>query len=340
MNSGITYTTQSDALVVSTGLADQNSFSLSFSNCTPTAAWEKDNVQVTVQVLAADHFNNLVPDGTAISFTTEGGAIDGSCLTGGGGCTVAWRSQLPRPSNGRFTVLATAIGNESFLDANSNGGYDDNDPLFDALPAPGNEDLPEAWRDDNENGLYDSGSEEFVDFNQDGVYTGADGAYTGVLCSHTSDCATATSLHVRRQGHLVMATEESWIEVFEYIGDTRVASISGLPADTSPAKRYILRVWGIQTRDEYIAAGYPEYPTGPYPGQYPASGASVSVATDNGTLSGISSWVVPDNCNTLDGQPYETTFAMHADDTSDFGTLTISVQIGNTTTYLEMNVND
>ena len=77
-------------------------------------------LRIRVQVLAADHFNNPVPNGTAISFTTEGGAIDGSCLTDDGGCSVTWRSQRPRLPDGRFTILATAIGNESFLDSERN----------------------------------------------------------------------------------------------------------------------------------------------------------------------------------------------------------------------------
>ena len=86
----------SDILSVSTGLPDQNSFSLSLENHAPESL-NIDGVQVAATVRLADHFNNAVPDGTAIYFTTEGGAIRdaetgavGSCLTVGSKCTLTW----------------------------------------------------------------------------------------------------------------------------------------------------------------------------------------------------------------------------------------------------------
>jgi hypothetical protein len=312
VNSGITYTTQSDALVVSTGLADQNSFSLSLSDCNPAGAWETDNVTVSVNVLAADHFNNPVPDGTAISFTTEGGSIDGSCLTDNGACSVTWRSQNPRPADSRVTILATAIGNESFLDANSNGGYDDGDPLFDAQPNPGNEDLPEAWRDDNEDGVFNAGSEEFVDFNQDGVYTAADGGYTGVLCNHSSDCAAATSLHVRRLHRLGMASNSNTITI---------GAIPTLPVSTGTPVDVTISVQSIT-------------------GQYPATGTTISVATTNGSIEGTASWTVPNTCGTALGASYDKIVSLLGDGTASTGKLTVTVTTNGITTEKSVNVTD
>ena len=113
----------------------------------------------------ADHFRNPVPDGTVVNFTTEGGSIVASCQTTPGACSSTMTSQAPRlATDNRVTVLAYAVGEESFIDLNGNG-------VADLVP---NEmldingkstDMPEAFRDDNENGVRDA-TETFIDFNQ------------------------------------------------------------------------------------------------------------------------------------------------------------------------------
>jgi hypothetical protein len=186
--------TVSDELVVSTGLPDQNSFSIS-TDCFNPEGWNYDGEVASITIRSADHFNNPVPDGTAIVFTTEGGAIEPSCMTTGGACSVTWTSQDPRPLNGRVTILATAIGEESFADINGNGLFDAADTLL--------TDLDEAFRDDDENGLL-SGLEEFVDFNSDLMFSPANGMYNGTLCSDPTLCTTEL-LHVREEIVIVMA---------------------------------------------------------------------------------------------------------------------------------------
>ena len=170
----------------STGIADQDSFSLSASVLNPEG-WDIDNTEVTLLILAADHFNNPVPDGTAIFFTTEGGQVDSSCQTATGQCSVTWRSSDPRPSDGRVTILATAIGEESFVDLNGNNVLDNTDNYSDRR---------EAFRDDNENGVHDVGTEEFRDFNSNGMYDPADNEFNGALCNSanvTNICSTSAS---------------------------------------------------------------------------------------------------------------------------------------------------
>jgi len=88
--------TQSNLLVVSTGIPDQDSFSLSASTFNPEA-WNIDGTEVTITARLADAFNNPAPDGTAVSFTTEGGSIGDSCVTTNGVCSVIWSSQNVRP---------------------------------------------------------------------------------------------------------------------------------------------------------------------------------------------------------------------------------------------------
>ncbi|MDP5145546.1 hypothetical protein ORI98_03715 [Shewanella sp. ULN5] len=87
---------QSSVLVVSTGKPDQDSFSLSASTLN-VEGWNYDGATVEVTARLADAFNNPVPDGTAVIFTTEGGSIGDSCTTIDGVCKVVWTSQHPRP---------------------------------------------------------------------------------------------------------------------------------------------------------------------------------------------------------------------------------------------------
>ena len=141
----------------------------------------------------ADAFNNPVPDGTTVSFTTEGGSIEDACQTLNGACSVKWTSQLPRPEGetilngagqmfrnpnadlafdstlgiygniygqkygGRATVTATAIGEESFPDLNGNGRFDaaEASEFLSGTDVTGQAfDLNDAFNDYNEDGIF------------------------------------------------------------------------------------------------------------------------------------------------------------------------------------------
>ncbi len=218
--------TSSGNLVVSTGLPDQDSFTLSFESINPEALGI-DGVKVKVTARAADHYNNPVPDGTAIYFTTDGGAIDPSCNTLSGACTVNWTSQDPRPADndtdtdgdlfdsdrkGIVTVMAVAVGEESFKDINNDGLYTAIDKaVWDTL---GGYDLPEAHLDIDGDDIYDSDGtdegvyEEFRDFDSDSIYDNTNGIYNGAYC--TDDAETAGDcmqdlVEVRDSGRIVMS---------------------------------------------------------------------------------------------------------------------------------------
>ena len=249
-------TSSSKSLVITTGLPDQNSVSLSASVLNIEGAYEADGKQTVITVRMADKFNNPVPDGTPATFTTELGSIVGSCLTQGGACSVTWTSQSPRssdtvdrysapitifenndnntpsryrcpshrepfgpcpddigdeavnppgaPRGGRSTLQVTAIGEESFIDKNANGRYDQGEYWTN---------LTEAFIDHNEDARYTpaqrgnckdpaaaddvclAGFEEtFTDYNFNGVFdlnnspsaaegsSLPDGLFNGVLC--------------------------------------------------------------------------------------------------------------------------------------------------------------
>lgn len=246
--------TQSDLLSVNTGLPDQNSFSLS-SSLLNAEAFNVDGVQATIVARLADSFNNPVPNGTTVSFTTEGGTIQPSCITGEdangnvdpdspntGTCSVVWTSSNPRPSDHRITILATAIGHETLIDSNGNNIFDDNDggPIPDgndnglAVSTPdqtGFVDHSEAWRDDNENGIKDP-SELFIDYNSDLTFNEADGLFNGPQCQSSTLCGQGegTTLHVRKSLVLVMSSSAAYWRV--YNGD--ISNINNVVFDNDP----------------------------------------------------------------------------------------------------------
>lgn len=167
--------TQSSILTISTGIADADSFSIAVETLN-VESYNIDGVTDAVTVHLADRFNNPVPDGTAVSFHTDGGSITPQCTTTAGACSATWTSQNPRPADGRVKILAFVIGEETFNDTNGNGVFDDADTFTD---------VGEAYEDDNQNSIHDAG-EFFYDFNKDGVWNGPDGHYEGLQC--TNNC--------------------------------------------------------------------------------------------------------------------------------------------------------
>lgn len=115
----------------------------------------------------ADRFNNPIPDGTKVYFTTEGGSIKGNytdattgstpnCIISDSTCTAKLTAMSPRPNNGRVTVLAYTEGEESFKDVNGNGVLDESDYLS-STDMPYFDDISEPFLDENYDGLYTSG---------------------------------------------------------------------------------------------------------------------------------------------------------------------------------------
>jgi hypothetical protein len=202
------------SVAIGTGVSTNDAFSFSVK-CPNVEGLTIDGNTTAINILAADHFGAAVLDGTSVSFTTDGGSLsDGastghsaSCSTDNGGCSITWKSQDPRPGNGRAVILASANGEESYKDLNNNGFYDCtginlSTSVKNGLIAqgytfgscPGGEpfkDLSEAWRDDNENGVHDP-DEEFIDFNHNGIFDLGDGKFTGPLCNGGAAACSAT----------------------------------------------------------------------------------------------------------------------------------------------------
>jgi hypothetical protein len=242
-NETVTVQSQSDLLSINTGLPEQGSMTLAASVVNPEAG-DISGTESVITVWLADNFNNPVPDGTAVSFTAEGGMIEPSCITQDGRCSVTWVSAEPRVDDHRITILATALGHERFFDTNGNNTFDDNDGMaiidrtvssgfnrISALPS-GFVDLTEAWRDDNENNQFDLG-EQFLDYNNNGVFDIENGVFNGPQCQGAL-CANANAnlIHVRKALVMVMSSSDALLSITDN-NDTVVAS-NELPATGIP----------------------------------------------------------------------------------------------------------
>ena len=233
---GSNIATQSSRLAVGTAIPDQDSVSLSASVHNPEA-WNYDGEEVELTIRLADRFNNPVPDGTTISFTTELGSVDSSCRTENGACTVAWRSQEPRlefdgNAMGRTTIIAYTIGEESFKDANGNGKFDGTSADLCSPSTPAGVDcyydIPEAWLDENEDGVHNSPNERFIDYNEDGVWTGPNSQWDGISCNET--VCSGSLVNVWTKAVLVMARSHPDILFFDGTG-SRITGTVTLPAN-------------------------------------------------------------------------------------------------------------
>jgi len=270
-----TLSAQSDQLTITTGIPDQDSFSVSATKLN-IEGLNFDGETTVLTARLADHFNNPVPDGTAVNFVAEGGSIGnnglGSCSTLAGACSATLTTQLPRPTDGRVTVLAFAVGEESFTDLDGDGLADKvnsltgTTELFD-INDPSS-DMGEAFLDYNENKTRDA-NEPFIDFNNNGVFDPPDGFYNGVLCNESAGSSAGTcppgtpkSIHVRRS--IVIA----------FSGSTANVTVSPLPVDLGgcgPAQTLNLTVSDVNNNPMPV-------------------GTTIAVTTDNGTLSGPTSF--------------------------------------------------
>jgi len=218
--------TQSSQLTVTTGLPASGSFTIavgpatypsgvsSTEACPNVEAYNYDGVQVPFTVWLSDRYNNPAPDGTAVAFTTDAGNIVGNCTTGtptsgSGSCSVTWTSSNPRPqpsqdvpaipNPGFGVVLATAIGEESFVDSTGSGFYVQGDSFSN---------LGEPWLDENVDGIYEYPYEPFLDYYKTGKYEGPSGSFIGITCTGTSASSTCTenTLAIGAQHVIIMST--------------------------------------------------------------------------------------------------------------------------------------
>jgi hypothetical protein len=223
-------TSQSEQLTVNTGLPQQLGFSIAASTLNSETA-NSNGDKVTITVYASDSFGNPAPDDTTVNFTTEGGQIAPSCLTTNGSCFVNWTSASPRANDHRVTILAYALGHETFFDTNGNNQFDNADGAaianacvnaFNiAVACTGNgmdietyhnsgfSDLGDAFRDDKETGVHETGKPYF-NAEAKTTYSGPDGKFNGPQCTGNL-CGTgqANKTYIRKALVLTMSGSQA-----------------------------------------------------------------------------------------------------------------------------------
>ena len=279
LNSDPDIATQSDLLNITTGIPDMDSMTLAIEMLNPEA-FNRVGVDLNVSVFMADLFNNPVPDGTAVAFTTEGGTIGGACTTVSGSCGVTWSSSNPQPSDGLVTILASALGHESFNDVNGNGRFDDGDSFTD---------ISEAFRDDDFDAVHDA-LEPFLDLNGDGLFDTGDSLYNGPLCEHSTDCSTDSELvSVWRTLEFSISTSAAILSLS--VDGVNLAAGGVIDVSAGP-KTVVLFV--SDTNNNSVPGG-----------------STVAATATNGEIGGVSSYIVSESLTESD----TFSFTIDGDDT-------------------------
>ena len=221
--------TQSSQLTVSTGIPTAGSFSIA-AVCANVEGWDFDGTIAPITVRLSDRFSNPVPNGTAVSFMAEAGAIQPQCTTTstateGGLCTVNWRSSQPRMPDGRVSLLATAIGEESFIDTDGDGKFNVSTDTFRLTAAGGlpAHDLGEPWLDVDESASYNPG-EPFYDYFANNFRDPPDGLFNGRQC--LNGCSAGSSAPIGAQYVLVMSGSTAQISFHDAATDAQATSFT------------------------------------------------------------------------------------------------------------------
>ena len=154
-----TIATVSSNLSVAVGLPSQLNFSLS-QQTRNIEGMNIDGTPNSYTIIASDRSGNPVPAGTSINFVTEGGQVEAikqiQLVSGIARTNAAFASAAPRPDDGRVTITAYALGEESFIDQNGNNIYDAGEPF---------QDLGNLFKDRIFDGAYDANLDEFIPTN-------------------------------------------------------------------------------------------------------------------------------------------------------------------------------
>jgi hypothetical protein len=144
-----TIATVSSNLSIAVGLPSQMNFSMSQTTLN-IEGFNVDGTENFYNVIASDRNGNPVPAGTSINFVTEGGQVEPSqniqLVSGIARTSSRFVSADPRPADGRITVTAFTLGEESFIDQNGNNTYDLGEPF---------QDLGNIYRDRIFDGIFD-----------------------------------------------------------------------------------------------------------------------------------------------------------------------------------------
>jgi len=180
------------------GVISSDNFTVLSENLTPDIFADPTSntftfTELKITAKIGDRNNQKLVDTHTIFFKTEWGLIEPSCTTVDGSCSVVWQTSSggTAPADHKNTILAYAIGEESFSDVNGNAIFDNGDN-----DTPSFFDIEEPYVDSNRNLMYDFG-EPIVDVINGNDSTGDNGQhdfgdtfFNGIGCTHDSLCST------------------------------------------------------------------------------------------------------------------------------------------------------
>ena len=226
--------TVSSSLAVAVGLPSQQNFSLS-QGTHNIEGLDRDGTPNTYMIIASDRLGNPVPEGTAINFVSEGGQVQAirftSLANGLSSATANFQTSSPRPADGRVTVLAYALGEESFLDTNGDNVYTTGEDY---------QDLGDVFLDRLYNSSYNAAEDQFISLS----ITGNDACNTsastllriGVEAPSRTVSRDGTALntcvagwgraYVRKAIQTVFSSSSARLGWRQSPGDSRVRSLS------------------------------------------------------------------------------------------------------------------
>ena len=190
-------------------------------------------------------------------------------------------SVIAEPRPGRATVTAFTIGEENFIDLNSNGLFDLNETFIDQ---------GEAFTDHNEDGKYrgipfpaGAEREEFFDYNNNNQYDLGDGKYTGLLCSESAAALCSSTgadlsgsqVNVFRNISIIMAGSVPMVRLIDITGDT-MNTAGNIDLITNTSETIFVFVSDVNNN------------TLPY-------GTTVRAVTANGVIEGITEYEIGSN---------------------------------------------
>lgn len=143
----------SKEVAVASGRVTQNGLSLSATKTALSGDSDGDTSIIVARMV--DRVGNPVPDGTVVSFISEGGSITPNCSTTNGACSVTLTTQNPRPLDRRVSVLAFVEGDKTYTDVN-------NDNMYTAGLDKLTQNIGDFFLDDNENNVKDEGEFKYV----------------------------------------------------------------------------------------------------------------------------------------------------------------------------------
>lgn len=183
----------------------QNNFTIRADPVDPAffdpATGKYATVTSTISVQIGDNNNQLITGSRVIYFRTEWGLIDPSCATDETGtCSVTWRSGSPdtAPTDLKNNIVAYSNGGqESFLDTNGNGIFDDGDIFNNAIFQDVQEPFINIDESFSTTAPTFTAGDTIIDTINGRDLTGAnathddgDGLFNGPNCAHSTLCST------------------------------------------------------------------------------------------------------------------------------------------------------